>query len=123
MSKKKVNKLPENKKMYIVTLPDKFPRIVFKYNPNAVKKFRDKNGNITSEVKNDGSGYAFTIKLVNGEKIILDTEKQEFIINKLITSGKIKEYEQYLADEENKKILEDMEKDSGTNDSKTTDKE
>lgn len=110
MSKKK---LPINKKLYKVTLKNGLPRLVFKYNPNAVKHFKDKEGNIIETVKNDGTGYAFTIKLIDGDNILLDTEKQEFIINKLVTSGKIVDLEQYETEQENKKILEEMEKDSG----------
>lgn len=119
-----VKQLPKNKKRYIVTLREGLPRLVFKYNPTAVKHLKDKQGNYIKTVKNDGSGYAFSIKLVNNEVILLDTEKQEFMINKLILSGKIKEYEQYKTDEENKKLLEDMEKESGVIDNiKTSDKE
>lgn len=120
MSKKE---LPKNKKLYMVTLKNGLPRIIFKYNPNAIKHIRDKEGKVLKTVKNDGTGYAFTIKLINGEKILLDTEKQEFIINKLVTSGKIVEFEQWKTDQENKKILEDMEKDSGIVESETSNKE
>lgn len=119
MSKKQ---LPEGKKMYKVTLKAKYPRIVFKYNPNAVKHLKDKEGKVIKTVKNDGSGYAFSIKLINGSTIILDTKTQEFMINKLILSGKIVEYNQWETDQENKKLLEDMEKESGVIDSKTSDK-
>lgn len=124
MSEKQLPKLPDNKKRYIVTLSEGLDRVIMKYNPNAVKHFRDKDGNIIKTVKNDGNGYAYSIKLHNGEIKIFDVEKQAFMINNLVTTGKIKDYELYLTELENDKLLQDMEKESGVIDNvKTSDSE
>ena len=115
--------LQKNKRQYIVTLPNNLPRVICNYNPNATKKLYDSKGNYIKTVGNNGAGYPYNIKLVNGEIIILDTEKQDFMINNLIQSGKIQDYEQYLVDQENKQILEDIQKESsGVNEFKTSSK-
>ena len=111
-----------SKRAFKVTLEGTVKRKLFRYNPNAKRKIFDKKGNFIKEVKNDGTGYKFDIKLVDGDVIVLDVNKQKFIIDKLKDKQYIIDLEEWNLNQENKKFLEDMEKDS-LNEFETSDKE
>ena len=104
MNKKTDNK---NKVKFKVTLRSGLPRQTFIYNPNRSKKIYDKNNKLINTISNNGKGVYYNIKLTDGEVRIFDTEKQAFMIEKLLGKNVIVPLEQWEAEQENIKFMEE----------------
>lgn len=92
----------KNKEQFKVTLQNNMKRQVFIYNPNKTKEIKDKKGNVTNIVSNNGVGEYYNIKLKDGEIKVFDTVKQAFMVDKLLYKNIIVPLKTWEVEQENK---------------------